>query len=70
MGMANHELFARASKLLSNILDEVLDSGSSNVPLEMGVPDLLDTAIDGLGGLEDINFDAVEFGGVYDQWIF
>ncbi|GES59314.1 fungal specific transcription factor [Aspergillus terreus] len=67
--IANHELFARASKVLSIILDEVLEPRDPGASSKVDF-DAFPATIDGLGELEDMNLvDTMEWGGVFDQWI-
>lgn len=67
--IANHELFARASKVLSIILDEVLEPRDPGASSKVDF-DAFPATINGLGELEDMNLvDTMEWGGVFDQWI-
>ncbi|KAL2844226.1 hypothetical protein BJX68DRAFT_243206 [Aspergillus pseudodeflectus] len=74
----NHALFERAGKMFTNILDEVLESpvpvqsavtGSAEVDMGVGAP-----AGDGWNGswaAEGMEFlDTLDFGVVFDQWVF
>lgn len=67
--IANHELFSRASKVLSIILDEVLEPRDPGASSEVDF-NAFPATIDGLGELEDMSLiDTMEWGGIFDQWI-
>lgn len=69
-GIANHELFARASRVVSSIIDEVLEP-KETVPSNGPDPETMSSVLDGFDISDDLKvLDGVDFGAVFDQWIF
>ncbi|KAF7588523.1 hypothetical protein BBP40_005550 [Aspergillus hancockii] len=69
--VVNYGLFQRASKIFSNIIDEVLEP---RVSVTLPGPDLgtlSDADIGMIGGTDDLDFlDILEYGGSIDQFLF
>lgn len=69
-GIANHELFARAGRVVSSIIDEVLEPRST-VPSKELDSEAMPSVLDGFDISDDLNMlDSVDFGAVFGQWIF
>ncbi|KAI9038829.1 fungal specific transcription factor domain-containing protein [Aspergillus affinis] len=69
-GIANHELFARASRVMSSIIDDILEAREI-VPSNAPDPETMPSVLDGFDISDDLKvLDSVDFGAVFDQWIF
>ncbi|KAK1148503.1 hypothetical protein N8T08_009508 [Aspergillus melleus] len=69
-GIANHELFARASRVMSSIIDDILEAREV-VPSNAPDPETMPSILDGFDISDDLKvLDSVDFGAVFDQWIF
>jgi hypothetical protein len=69
--VVNYELFQRASKVFSNIIDEVLEPRVSVTLPEPDLGTLMGCEVGMIGGTDDLDFlDFLDFGGSIDQFIF
>ncbi|KAA8651714.1 uncharacterized protein ATNIH1004_000610 [Aspergillus tanneri] len=66
-GIANHELFGRASKVVSSIIDEILEPRPVSSGPEPEMPEM-SSVFDVSDDMRVL--DMVDFGAVFDQWIF
>lgn len=76
----NHMLFERASKVFTNILDEVLESrlpvssaatGAAEIEAGMRNSAVFEEDWSSYWTAEGMEFlDTLEFGAVFDQWVF
>lgn len=76
----NHTLFERATKVFTNILDEVLESrlpvssaatGAAEIEAGMGTSAVFEEDWSSSWTAEGMEFlDTLEFGAVFDQWVF
>ncbi|KAL3475895.1 hypothetical protein BJX99DRAFT_228812 [Aspergillus californicus] len=77
----NFELFQRASTMFTNILDEVLESpipphlsaaiDKNELDIRLGIPSIVEGEWDGSWAADGMEFlDTLDFGVVFDQWVF
>lgn len=75
----NHALFERASKVFTNILDEVLESrlpvpsAATGAEIEVGMRTsaAIEEDLSSSWAAEGMEFlDTLGFGAVFDQWVF